>query len=140
MWEDKHHPREGWSISADEILAKKNYDVDSHEFIIDFHPNESDYHSLLKVENIYLWSYFTTKNPDSHMWTIMMIKGTDLENNAKIKQKNPLKFSLQGVPNPNRKIFTFLYLQSNWNWGKNGSTNGALIYPDARRYFLQYLK
>lgn len=140
LWEDKGCPRGGWRISVNEILNKKNYEIGSHEFIIDFHPNEGEYASLLKVENIYLWSYFN-ESDNSHFWTIMMIEMIDLENNAKITQKkDPLKFSLKGKPDSKRKIYTFLYLQSNWNWGRNGSTNGALIYPDAKKYFLQYLR
>ena len=142
LWEKNKNPiNKGWSISANDILKehREEYADDTHSLVIDFHPSSTERIGLIEIEKIHLYTYGKGKTA---YWTPMMLElrdtfyEEDYENltaEKKRKEINKIK-----VNDERSQIIEFLYLQGNWNWGRNGSTNAAFLHEESRNYFKNF--
>ncbi len=146
LWTKKGKPKNrGWSITSDDLLKEFNetYSSQTHSLVIDFHPSSTERIGLIEIENIHLFTY---GNDDAVFWTPMMLELRDVyydEDFENLTQEEKQKIISEIEPLPNRQatFFEFLYLNGDdksWNWGKNGMTNAAFIFNDARQYFAKY--
>lgn len=142
-WTKRNKPVEcGWSVTADDLLQEhgKEFNHDSHALVIDFDPNSKNRIGLVEIEAIHIYTY---GNRDGAFWSPMMLELRDVyydefdEPLASI-QKQEI-FARLELSASRKKIIEFLYLQGGWNWGRNGGTNAAFIYEDARTYFQRVL-
>jgi hypothetical protein len=145
LWKSNGKPiNKGWSVSADQILKahNKDYSTKTHSLVIDFHPNSKERIGLVEIENIHLFTY---GDSEKISWTPMMLELKDVfynEDYEELTQEEKEKIISEIEPISNGdKIYEFLYLNGddkNWNWGKNGMTNAAFIFNDAREYFAKF--
>ncbi len=145
LWRKQNKPTgKGWSATAQDLLREHNPDFgsDSHALVIDFDPKARRRIGLVEVEAVHVYTYGAG---EAVWWSPMMLELRDLY----YKEDFPVDLTEQGkrdilkcVPPPadRKKKIEFLYLQGNWLWGRNGSTNAAFIDDAARKYFLPYFQ
>jgi hypothetical protein len=130
----------GWSVTADDLLKELSPSVSSNNsaLLIDFHPGAKDHIELVEIEKIHV---YTHKNgTDGQGFSVIMLEMSgvhEMEDSNKLltgERKQELLSRFEW-PTEREKIIEFLYLQENWNWGKNGYTNGAFIFNNARKFF-----
>ena len=99
-------------------------------------------HFLIEIVKIHLFTY---GNNEKASWTPMMLElkevfyEDDYDNLSK-EEKQKIIHDFEPISDEKR-IFEFLYLNGDsysWNWGRNGMTNAAFIYNDARKYFATF--
>jgi len=144
LWNKRGKPVEsGWSITADELLKEHDEKISdiSHALVIDFDPNSQSRIGLVEIEAIHIYTY---GDKAGAAWSPIMLELRDVyyeEFDQPITPDQKSK-TLARVPDfsPDRKkIVEFLYVRGeSWNWGRNGITNAAFIYDDARKYFQKF--
>ena len=148
LWEKHGKPTDqGWHITADDLIkeyTEGSGSIETHSFLIDFHPNARTRIGIIELLDIYAYTYSGETEKDAG-WTPMMLRLRDVlyekyENEISDVEKEA---KLKKLKNPNNKedIIEFLYLNGpdkGWNWGRNGMTNAAFIHRPAREYFRKY--
>jgi len=139
LWNKKNKPVEcGWSVTAHDLLKEfsPEYNDEEYALAIDFYPKAPRAIGLVEIETIHIYTY---GNSSGAHWSPIMLELREIYNEEfdepltdGQKQKILERFESSL---PQKKIIEFLYLQRNWNWGRNGFTNAAFIYDDARKYF-----
>lgn len=134
-----------WHMNEDDLIyvANKTGLVDSdknlrdfkYAIVIDLKPNVSNNVSLYWLKDIWGYSY--------KEWTPLCLRLNKLfadrpEANANEFKK---KFSLNNGSKL-EDVFEFLYIQAGvkegrWIWGQVGTVNGALLWPDAMKFFIK---
>jgi hypothetical protein len=151
-WEKKNRPlNKGWHITAGqliEILSQEKKTFSSKEetcdtlcLLIDYDPNSKLRIGLAELREIHL---FTVRKNESNKayWSPMLLKLRSVLEIQDVKnwESDKIKEQKKEIRSPKyeKEIIEFLYINGDdegWNWGKNGMTNGALLYPDAWTYF-----
>ena len=139
LWNKRNKPVEcGWSVTADDLLKEhgEGFSSGDHALVIDFDPNSQKSIGLVEIEAIHVYTY---GNDSGAFWSPIMLELRDvhydeLDEPLLPDRKRGILARLE-LPPTRKKIIEFLYLQGSWNWGRNGSTNAAFIFDDARRYF-----
>ena len=144
-WIKRGQPiNKGWSISAEELLSnyQNNFDVSNHILLIDFDPNSTYRIGMIEIEKIHVYTYGNEMDGSVHwspmMWEICDIFYQEDYENLSIIDKGKIISEIELDCSEMKKSIEFLYLQGNWNWGRNGSTNAAFIQSGAREYFRQF--
>ena len=130
----------GWHVSEENLIQLHNgqYNLATHRLIIDFAPGREQQVCLMELRDVYAYKW-GDDNPDPG-WTPLMLKCVRvLDDPCNAGEREEI---LGRVPVPVRDApvyWEFLYLQGaqgrEWSWGKNGWTNGALLYGAALNYF-----
>ena len=123
-----------WHLSEAALLQQLDAnDVDGNALLIDLKPNVHGNVSLYRLCDVWGFSYET--------WTPLALRLRPLfiDRDAADPPRFKAKFS---NPPQHPSVHEFLYLQGGtnkgtWTWGRVGSVNGALLWPDALRYFLR---
>jgi hypothetical protein len=124
-----------WYISVDEVLTNLNATPQNNSLIIDVKPYDKKRVSLYRLEEIWGFLY-----PEE--WSPLLVRLESLFVDWEVK--NPEKFKEQFNDQDSEKevIYEFLYIRKDkktWNWGMVGRINGALLWPNALRYFISVL-
>jgi len=131
--------RPDWHITDNELLSYFKVSAETHAIIIDLKPNISENISLYQLRDI--WAYYENE------WCPLALRLETIYVDYKIE--NPALFKQEFCDDKieRKNAFEFLYLQDcslqgkgKWQWGKVGSTNGALLWPEAIKYFLDQIK
>lgn len=128
----KHFP---WQIDEAGILAEiSGPPSPDPRLIVDLKPSAKRNVSLYIIRRIWGYSY--------EEWTpiAVQLEGVFVD----VEVENPEQFKQRFVLEPEMQhdiVHEFLYLQGgtakgSWNWGMVGRVNGALLWPDAMRFFL----
>jgi hypothetical protein len=147
LWSKYGRPLDyGWHAGEDDLLSEESggeLNSENGALLIDFTPRSTTTIGLVRIEDIYLYTYSDGKKNAS--WTPLMIRLRDAYYDEefidlKAEQKNKLirRFKTE---ESDQFILEFLYLNGDslgWNWGKNGMTNAAFIHKAARDYFRQF--
>lgn len=121
----------GWHLSAADLLNAANKSPDQHTIVIDLKPSETNNVSLYELKDVWGFSYYA--------WTPVALRLETLFVDYKVP--NPKNFKKSFIHNGDREqVHEFLYLQGGtgsgaWNWGSVGGVNGALLWPDALKFF-----
>ena len=125
-----------WHLSESDLLqtATKLYNLTSPSecaIVIDLKPN-AEYLDFYEIKDIWGFSYESNYRPIALRLEPLCIK-------------NPVRaerFKAFWCKNCSRKqVYEFLYLQGEtWTWGMVGTVNGALLFPDARKFFFSKIK
>jgi len=142
LWKKRGMPlNQGWSVNVNDLLQEynENYNDKNHSLLIDFHPSSKNRIGIIEIEHIHLYTF--GENMTAY-WTPMMLELRDVfykENyeNLSNGEKKRIISEIE-VYAERQKIIEFLYLQGNWNWGRNGSTNAAFIHDEPRKYFKKF--
>ena len=135
---------QGWHVSADDLIQEYTggkETIDTHSFLIDFHPGAKTRIGIIELLDIYAYTY-SGETDDIAGWTPMLLRLRDVfyEEYAHEISKEEKKEKLKKLKAPvdEEDFIEFLYLNGadrGWNWGRNGMTNAAFIHGPARRYF-----
>ncbi len=140
LWNKRNKPVEcGWSVTADDLLKEhgEGFSSDDYALVIDFHPSAKNRIGLVEIEVIHVYTY---GNDRDAFWSPIMLElrdvyyDEDFDGPLTPDRKQDILARLK-LSQPRKKIIEFLYLQDGWHWGRNGSTNAAFIFDDARKYF-----
>lgn len=140
LWNKRNKPIKcGWSVTADDLLKEHGEGLSGNEYalVIDFDPESQERIGLVEIEAIHI---YTNGYDGTASWSPMMLELRDVYYDEDDFDPDKKPEFLQRVPvsQDRKKIMEFLYLQGSWNWGRNGSTNAAFIFDDARKYFQQF--
>jgi hypothetical protein len=129
-----------WELRAADILQHCGFNpVDEHRLLIDLKPNEACSVSLYELLRVWGYSY--------KYWTPLALRLRPLF--VDVANDDPAAFKKAfSVPTKDPVlVHEFLYLQggfrpqaskrNEWQWGRNGSVNAALLWPDAFAYFMR---
>lgn len=122
----------GWEITEKEIIKELGFDAGLHRLVIDLKPSVKNNVSLYYLRKIFGYSYYGWTPIALQLETIFVDKY--VENPEEFKQKFQ-------PPEEGDIVHEFLYLrggykEGNWVWGRAGSVNGCLLWPDALRFFI----
>lgn len=137
LWNKRNKPIEcGWSVTADDLLKEygEGFNGEEYALVIDFHPSAQNRIGLMEIEVIHIYTY----GESNGAWSPMMLELRDVyyeEFDEPLTNRKDKILARIELPSNRQKVVEFLYLQDNWGWGRNGSTNAAFIRNDARRYF-----
>jgi hypothetical protein len=143
-WEAKGRPlNEGWNASADDLIKINSSGASScatERFLIDFHPSAKWRVGIIELRDVYAYSFGES---DSVSWTPIMLRVHDIlyeedfvrEFDEARKQKLLTRIV---EPAEQKESVEFLYLQSDWRWGRNGATNAPFLNDGARDYFRNF--
>lgn len=146
-WNSKGRPLgTHWQIDREDLIREATDGGDSKAYRIYFYynPNAENKSGLFLLEPMKIYAYTYKKNGEAR-WTILLLKLRELRNQASQRiltkaERDKLVRFFCSVKYKN--VSEFLYLQGdkgNWNWGRVGSVNAALIYPDVKAKFKKYL-
>lgn len=138
---------QGWRVSVDELIAILTGGEESYatrRMIIDLHPSNMNRVILVELQEIFLFNW-AGPIPSSVSWTPMMLRlrevrdyWPDVPMSAEQRRKRMISLEIDAYGS---EFVEFLYLQGDdggWHWGRNGSTNAALLLGQAREYFRQF--
>ena len=130
-----------WSVSAEGLLMAAFENAQSLRLVIDLKPNVKSNISLYMVNNV--WGVTYPK------WTPVMLELTPLFVDKDVPEEMRAvckrKFLYDPDPKAHEPVFDFFYLQGgyadgNWNPGRLGGYNGALLWPDAASFFIATIR
>ena len=122
-----------WELSAAELLRALGHDGERTWFVVDMKPNVRRNVSLYRLTHIWGHSYADWTPVAFQLRTIFV----------DLRHDDPEGFKQRfRIPGKGDIVHEFLYLQggsqrSNWAWGRVGSVNGALLWPDAFNHFVK---
>ena len=125
-----------WHATEGEILTQLGESECERALIIDLKPNVEGVVSLYHLREIWGFSY--------ELWTPIALRLETLFAEGDVQDPAEFKQKFNDVKCTREQVHEFLYLQGGtqggtWNWGPVGSVNGALLPPDALKYFLAVL-
>jgi hypothetical protein len=130
LWNKKKPGGPEWSVTSDDLLKEfsAEYGTDNHALVTVLYEN-SESIGLAEIEAVHAY----TDEGTYDYWSVVMLELRQIYNGL---VQGPKEEFLKGfMPSNVERIVEFLYLKDGWGWGRNGSTNGALIYDNARKYF-----
>ncbi len=135
---------QGWHMDKNEIisLTEKGGAYSTHRIIIDLAPKAIGAVFLLELLDIYGFTYASDEYPGEPEWTPLMFRMRDAFRHAGVGMDADRKASLKERFRPindELDIFEFVYLRWNWNPGRVGQWNAALLHSEALQYFKQFL-
>lgn len=127
----------GWYMSEENLLKLCGVEPDSHALIVDLKPNATSIVNLYSMRGIIGYSY--------EDWTPLCFLLEEMF--ADEPEEDPASFKEEfsfSSDNYLRRAASFVYLRAGtqkgvWGYGKVGQVNGAMIFPDAWKYFHQQL-
>jgi hypothetical protein len=142
-WLNRGRPlNAGWHVPAAELISlhfNGARDSSTQRLIVDFHPSSKDRIGLIELLDVYAFTY--GDDPEEPAWTPLMLRfrdlfykeyGTPFDDSFKAKEIAEIDEPRTDTPD----FVEFLYLKGrSWNWGRNGATNAAFLYGQAREYF-----
>ena len=125
-----------WHVSEGEILRRLNKSVDQHALIVDLKPSVENNVSLYHLKEIWGFSY--------DVWTPIAIRLETLAVDEYVQDPEKFKQKFNDEKSKREQVHEFLYLQGgthggSWSWGPVGTVNGALLWPEPLRYFIEML-
>lgn len=122
----------GWHLPEDMLLAHFEASPKTHALFIDLKPNVKGNVSLYRIEDI--WGY------SADGWTPILLRLEHLFSDLEVENPSAFKQEFSDWSAQKCTTYEFLYLQGeteedSWNWGRVGSVNGTLLFPDALEYF-----
>ena len=124
----------GWEITDRDLLRELGFTSSNVSLIIDLKPNVKNNVSLYYLRKIWGFSYYGWSPVALQLETVYVDKQVD----------NPKKFKNKVALPKDRGdlVHEFLYLQGgikegSWVWGRIGSVNGCLLWPDAFNFFIE---
>lgn len=145
-WEERGQPiDQGWHVSAAELIQIDSKDLqtyDTRRMVIDFHPNARRRIGLIELLDVYAYTW-GDDDAGQVFWTPLMLRMRDVyyeeyESEITAQRKSEIMQQLPEPGDDTPDFVEFLYLQHNWNWGKNGMTNAAFLRGEARAYFREF--
>ena len=145
-WEERGQPiDQGWHVSAAELIQIYSNGLqtyDTRRMVIDFHPDARWRIGLIELLDVYAYTW-GGDNAGQVSWTPLMLRIRDVhykeyEHEITAQQKNKIMQQLPEPGDDTPDFVEFLYLQGNWNWGRNGTTNAAFLSGEAREYFREF--
>ena len=126
-----------WHASGAEIVEQIVGPGTSNEILIDLKPNQPGNVSLYRLMN--LWGFSVED------WTpiALHMEALFVDRSESSPKRFKERFLVRGASRD--QIGEFLYLQGGvrggtWNWGRVGSVNGALLWPEPFEYLTGSLK
>jgi hypothetical protein len=142
LWNKMNKPTKcGWSVTADDLLKEhgEGYNGSDYALVIDFHPDAKHRIGLVEIEAIHVYTY---KDGDDALWSPIMLELKDVYYDDFSEPLTPTRkqeiLARLELSSTRKRIIEFLYLRGGWAWGRNGSTNAAFIFDDARKYFQRF--
>ena len=129
----------GWHLSEIDLLGTAteqylNEPVLANEYaiVIDLKPNVANNVSLYEIKDIWGFSYSD--------YTPIALRIELLFGDHHHQNPDAFKQYFQDDNCPRDQVHEFLYLRGgynfgDWNWGRVGMVNGALLWPDALEFF-----
>ena len=118
-------------ISTDKHTRSSRYAI-----VIDLKPGVPNNVSLYWIRDI--WGYSTKE------WTPLCLRASVLFADLRADDPNELKrkFAISKNDKGLENVFEFLYIQAGvkrgtWKWGPVGTVNGALLWPDPMKFFIE---
>jgi hypothetical protein len=143
-WEARARPlNEGWHASADDLVQIHSEGRATYEtlrLLIDFHPSATWRVGIMELLDVYGYTFGDDKDV---WWTPLMLRLREIINiedwdTAFDETRKIAVLARLNEPKEDNESVEFLYLQSNWTWGRNGSVNAAFINNGARNYFKKF--
>jgi hypothetical protein len=136
-WQERYKEEDygiGWEITEKDLLEELNFNSESFSLVIDLKPSVKNNVSLYYLRRIWGYSYSSWTPIALQLETIYVDK--EVENSEEFKKK---------IVIPRHKgdiVHEFLYLkggikEGSWVWGRTGSVNGCLLWPDAFNFFVK---
>lgn len=123
-----------WHCTDTDILSHLG-DVEpaEHRILIDLKPSDKTNVSLYRLRDVWGYSY--------ESWTPLALRLESLLVDDPRDNPTIFKQEFVGPKESGDFIYEFLYLNGGtkggkWTWGMVGRVNGALLWPDALRYFI----
>jgi hypothetical protein len=143
-WQEFGEPaNKGWHATANDLIRINSEGKESYStvrLLIDFEPVAPKRISLGELLDVYAFTFVHSEATVE--WTPVMLRGRTVfyEEGAydSPQERDQRKRVLVDPPYEKEEFVEFLYLQGNWNWGRNGQTNAAFIFGEARTYFRQF--
>lgn len=134
----------GWQASADyliRILTDRRESFDTLRMFVDFQPTSRKRLGIIEILDIYAYTFGNT--PTEPRWTPLMLRMRDIfycENYDPELTDETKKDIMSSFDEPEESMesIEFLYMNANWSWGPNGTTNAAFINGEARNYFRRF--
>ena len=127
------------STAIDQYLSESALPND-YAIVIDLKPGDKERVSLYELKDIWGYSYSSDYTPIALRLETLAVD-LDHPNPDALKQRFETNDSLR------EPVHEFLYLQGGagedsgtWNWGQVGSVNGALLWPDALKFFFKKIQ
>lgn len=128
-----------WHLPETELLKLVVEEKPSdHAILIDLKPNAKGNVSIYQLKDIWGFSYSE--------WTPIALHLETLFVDEEIENPDSFKNTFEAPNLKDREnVYEFLYLRGGtkggtWNWGMVGRVNGALLWPDALKYFIDELR
>ena len=125
----------GWHLPERELLRLLGVEEEAeHAVVIDLKPKKEGNVSVYRIRDIWGYNYGE--------WAPLAVRLEVLY--ADLDHPDPTAFK-ERFPSPKQPgdfVHEFLYLNNGkrgWNWGMVGFVNGALLWPDALRYFIDQI-
>lgn len=127
----------GWHMTEEQLLRLCDVEPSSNALIVDLKPKATNIVNLYSMRGIIGYSY--------EDWTPLCFLLEEMF--ADKPEYDPAGFKEKFLFSPDsslRRAASFVYLRAGtqrgvWNWGAVGRVNGAIIFPDAWKYFHQQL-
>jgi len=126
-----------WHAAAADIVAEIPGANQTQEIIIDLKPNVSKNVSLFRLLDVWGFSY--------NEWTPLALMLETIFAARKEEDVEGFKRRFDDRQADRSRVGEFLYLRGgvsggNWNWGRAGMVNGALLWKNAFTYLASSLK
>jgi len=124
-----------WGASVKDLLEESGFAPKDHAVVVDARPKEDV--TLYELTDVWGHSYLD--------WTPIVLRLEELFVGEKPLDPERFKATFTDARCPRAPVYQFLHLQGgtvggDWKWGPMGSTNGALLPPDALAFFLDMLQ
>ena len=135
-WQEKYKEDYGigWEITENDLLKELNFNFENFSLVIDLKPTVKNNVSLYYLRRIWGYSYFG--------WTPIALQLETIYVDKEIKNSEEFKKKVIIPTHKGDIVHEFLYLQGgikegSWVWGRIGSVNGCLLWPDAFNFFVK---
>ena len=135
-WEEGHKENYGigWEITEKDLLRELNFDSENFSLVIDLKPTVKGNVSLYYLRRIWGYTYLE--------WIPVALQLETIYTDEKVKDADEFKKKVVIPDHKGDVVHEFLYLQGGlkegrWVWGRIGSVNGCLLWPDAFNFFAE---
>ena len=128
-----------WQLPEEQLLQRLGVSPDGHALVVDLKPQDEERVSLYRLRD--LWGYYYGEAEDA--WTPLLLRLEVLYADKKVENPANFKEEFSDSEAEQVSVYEFLYLyrtkNGTWSWGRNGSVNATLLFPEALDYFLRIL-
>jgi len=127
-----------WQMVEAELLKRlQQAPADEHALLVDLKPSVKDNISLYRVRRLWGYSY--------PAWTPLAVQIEALYVDKTHPDPDKFKRDCPLPSAPGQLVHEFLYLlggteEGRWAWGRVGSVNGCLLWPDAFNHFVECIR